>query len=49
MKPLLSNKCRLPVNVTLVEEDDAISDNGKIADIFNDFLTNVVKISLHHS
>ena len=43
VKPLLSNKCRLPVNVTLVKEDDVISDNGKIADIFNDFFTNVVK------
>ena len=43
MKTLLSNKCRLPVNVTLVKEDNVISDNGKIADIFNDFFTNVVK------
>ena len=43
MKPLLSNKCRLPVNVTLVKEIDVISGNGKIADVFNDFFTNVVK------
>ena len=38
VKPLLSNKCRLPVNVTLVKENDAISNNSRIADIFNEFL-----------
>ena len=27
----------------LVKENDAISDNGKIADVFNDFFINVVK------
>ena len=43
MKPLLFNKCKLPLNVTLVKEDDVISDNDKIADIFNDFFTNLVK------
>ena len=43
MKPLLSNKCRLLVNVSLVKENDAVSDNGKIAAVFNDFFINVVK------
>ena len=43
MTPLLSDKCRLPVNVTLVKENDVISDNGKIARVFNDFFTNAVK------
>ena len=38
MKPLLSNKCRLPVNSILVKENDLISHNGKIAVVFNDFL-----------
>ena len=42
MKPLLSNKCRLPINVTLLKENDVISDNGKIA-VFNDLLTKAVK------
>ena len=37
MKLLLSNKCRLKLNVTLVKENDEISDNGKVADVFNDF------------
>ena len=35
-KPLLSDKCRLPV--TLVKENDVISDNGKIAGVFNDLM-----------
>ena len=35
MKPLFSDKSRLPVNVTLVKENDVISDNGKIADVLN--------------
>ena len=43
MKALLSNKCRLPVNVKLVKENDVISDNSKIADVFNDFFTYVIK------
>ena len=43
MKPLLFDKCKLPVNVTLVKENDVISDNGKIADIFNEFFTDAVK------
>ena len=34
VKPLLSSKCRLPVSVALVNENDVISDNGKIAMIF---------------
>ena len=33
MRPLLSNNCRLPVNVTLVKETD----------VFNDFFINAVK------
>ena len=43
MEPLLSNKYRLPVNVTLVKEIDLISDNDKIAYVFNDFYINVAK------
>ena len=43
VKALLSNKCRLPVNVKLVKENDVISDNSKIADVFNDFFTYVIK------
>ena len=43
MKPLLSDKCRFPVNVTLVKENDVISDNSKIADVINDFFINAVK------
>ena len=35
LKPLFSEKCRLPVNVTLVKENDVISDNGNITDILN--------------
>ena len=38
VKPLLFNKCRLPVNSILVKENDLISHNGKIAVVFNDFL-----------
>ena len=33
VKPLISNKGRFPVNVTLVKENDVISDNGNIADV----------------
>ena len=40
---LLSDKCRFPVNVTLVKENDVISDNSKIADVINDFFINAVK------
>ena len=36
VQPLLSDKCRLPV--TLVKENDVISDNGKIAGVFNDLM-----------
>ena len=43
MKPLLSIKCRLPVNVTLVKEKEVISDDGKFANVFNDFFINGVK------
>ena len=43
VNPLLSDKCRLPVNVTLVKENDVISDNGKIAGVVNGFFTNAVK------
>ena len=43
VKSLLSDKCRLPLNVTLARENDAVSDNGKIADVFNDVFTNAVK------
>ena len=43
VKPLLSDKYRFPVNVTLVKENDVISGNGKIADVINDFFINAVK------
>ena len=35
LKTLLSNKCRAPENITTVKRNDTISDNGKIADVFN--------------
>ena len=30
VKPLFSDKCRLPVNVILVKKNDVISDNDKM-------------------
>ena len=46
VKPLLSNKFRFPVNVALVKENDIISDNGTIADVFNNFFTNVKNLNI---
>ena len=43
VKLLLSDKFKLPVNVTWVKKNDVISDNGKTGDVFNDFFTNAVK------
>ena len=42
-KPFISNKCRFFENITLGKGDDTITDNAKVADIFNDFFSNVVK------
>ena len=42
-KPFISNKCRFSENITLGKGDDTITDNAKVADIFNDFFSNVVK------
>lgn len=42
-RPLLSNKSRLPVNVTLVKKNHVISDNDKVGDVFNDCFTSIVK------
>ena len=35
--PFISNKCRFSENITLGKGDDTITDNAKVADIFNDF------------
>ena len=37
MKPFISNKCRSSENLTLVKGDDAISDKGQVASVFNEF------------
>ena len=42
-KPFISNKCRFSENITLGKGDDTITDIAKVADIFNDFFSNVVK------
>ena len=44
MKPFISNKCRSSENIILVKGDDTVSDEGKVANIFNEFFANVVKI-----
>ena len=42
MKPLLSDKCRAPENIAIAEGNDVISDNGKLADLFDECFANVV-------
>ena len=35
VKQLLSNKCRIPGNISIVKGNHIISDNPNIADVFN--------------
>ena len=42
MKPFLSKNTSLNEKITLVENGEIISDEGKIADIFNTFFSNIV-------
>ena len=42
VKPLFSDKSVLNDNITLINDKNIISDDYKIAEIFNDFFSNVV-------
>ena len=42
VKPFLSKNTSLNEKITLVENEEIISDEGKIADIFNTFFSNIV-------
>ena len=46
MKPFISNKCRSSENIILVKGDDAISDKGQVANIFNAFFANVKNLNI---
>ena len=45
-KPLLSKTCVTDDKIILVENNEVINDDAKIAKVFNDFFTNITK-SLH--
>ena len=42
-KPFISYKCHFSENITIVNGDDTVSDNDKVANIVNDFFYKVVK------
>ena len=43
VKPYLSNKVKTTSNIVLVENEEIISDNNKIAEIMNDYFVNITK------
>ena len=43
IKPLFSNKCASKNKITLIENDQLLSDNKDVAETSNDFFTNVVQ------
>ena len=42
MKPFLSDKCTYASKISLVHNDNVISDDQQLADIFNNFFEHVV-------
>ena len=42
VKPLFSNKIQTPSNITLLEGDELVSDDKKIAKIINDYFVNII-------
>ena len=43
VKPLFSDKNNMNGRITLIDQDDIISDDAKIAEIMNNFFTNIVE------
>ncbi len=43
VKPLFSEKCVSSDNITLIENNEIVSDDKQVADIFNDFFSKAVK------
>ena len=41
MKPLFSGKVKTNLSVTLLENDEIVSDDKAVAEIFNDYFANI--------
>ena len=43
IKPMFSKKCTMKKKITLVRNDEVISDCQPVAELFNKFVANIVK------